>query len=64
MTDRLLTPRELARVLKIGEEAVAKLRRAGRIPCVRIGQRTIRFDLDAVLKALESEAQDVNAFQQ
>ena len=52
--DRLLTNKQLARKLGHGFTAysVNRMRRARQIPVVRIGWRTLRFDLDAVIEAL------------
>ena len=54
MLKKLLTDQELAIELGTGfkPRTVATLRRAGKIPYVRIGYRTLRYDLDAVLAAL------------
>lgn len=46
----------LARRLYVGVGAVDDLRRAGRIPFVRIGPKTVRFDFGEVLRALRAEA--------
>jgi len=43
---QLLTATELARVLKVRPETVYRLRKSGRIPCYRLGQRRVRFDLE------------------
>jgi hypothetical protein len=55
----LLTDSELAVALGTGfsQRSIATLRRAGKIPCIRIGHRTLRYRLDAVLQAL-SRLQD------
>ena len=54
MQTKLLTDRELAVELGTGfkPRTIASLRRAGKIPFVKIGYRTLRYDLDAVMAAL------------
>lgn len=50
----LLDAAGLARRLQVGVDHVQELRRSGRIPHVRIGPKTIRFDFAEVLAALRS----------
>lgn len=50
---RLFTARELARVLCLNEQTLYRMARRGEIPCVRIGRKAIRFDLEQVREALE-----------
>lgn len=45
---RLLTPAELAERFGLQEETIRRWARNGRIPFVRLGERTLRFDPDAV----------------
>ena len=54
MQRKLLTDEELATELGSGfkKRTIATLRRAGKIPVVKIGYRTLRYNLDAVLDAL------------
>ena len=54
MQRKLLTDVELAAELGTGfkTRTIASLRRTGKIPFVRIGYRTLRYNLDAVLEAL------------
>jgi excisionase family DNA binding protein len=56
-TKRLLDADELGHVLNIPREAVWRLARSGAIPNYRAG-RLYRFDLAAVLAALEKAALD------
>lgn len=49
----LLTARELAAELGVGWETVLRWARAGRIPAVRLSARVVRFELAAVLEAVE-----------
>ncbi len=52
-TDKLLTAAELAEAVPFPSEAtVNRLRRKKKIPCVKIGYRTIRYDLERVRTAL------------
>jgi len=50
---RLLTPSELAASLNVPIWKARHLYRKGVIPKIVLGHRTVRFDLDAVLAALE-----------
>lgn len=49
----LLNPKELAEHLGVTLGLVYRMSSDGRIPKVRIGHRTVRFDLDAVLARLQ-----------
>lgn len=40
----LLSSRDAARLLAVSERTLYTLTQQGRIPCVRIGQRCIRYD--------------------
>jgi excisionase family DNA binding protein len=51
--DEFLTARQLASFLQVSESTVRRLAREGRIPCVRLTPRLIRFNLKAVCKALD-----------
>jgi excisionase family DNA binding protein len=51
--EEYLTARQLASVLQVSESTVRRLAREGRIPCVRLTPRLIRFNLKAVCKALD-----------
>ena len=48
-----LTARQLAEVLQVSESTVRRLARDGRIPCVRLTPRLLRFNLKAVYRALD-----------
>jgi len=50
---RLITTSELAERLGVTSDTIRKWTREGRIPCLRVGQKTLRFDLAVVLDALE-----------
>jgi excisionase family DNA binding protein len=51
--NRLLTPREAARVLAVSERTLWGLTRSGQIPCVRIG-RSVRYDPADLRRWIES----------
>ena len=55
----LITTYELARELRVHPLTIYKMRRAGLIPGIRVGQKSIRFDLDEVLLALRKAGGDV-----
>src|SRR5262249_34854186 len=44
----LLNRRQVAELLNIHERTVARMEAAGRLPAIRIGDQTIRFDADAI----------------
>lgn len=54
--ERLPDADGLARLLGVGRGTVDMLRKTGRIPFVRIGPKTIRFDVESVVAALSVEA--------
>jgi hypothetical protein len=50
---QIVTAKELAPVIKLrNEAAVLRLARRGIIPSLRMGYRTVRFNLPAVLAAI------------
>jgi excisionase family DNA binding protein len=49
---RLLTPDELAKELGVERSTVLRLVRQRRIPAVKFTKKIVRFDRDAVLKAM------------
>ena len=51
--EEFLTARQLAGVLQVSESTVRRLARDGRIPCVRLTPRILRFNLKAVCRALD-----------
>ncbi|MDT7779733.1 MAG: Helix-turn-helix domain [Acidobacteriota bacterium] len=51
--EEFLTARQLASVLQVSESTVRRLAREGRIPCVRLTPRLLRFNLKAVCRALD-----------
>lgn len=52
--ERLPDAEGMAQILGVGRGTVDMLRKAGRIPCVWIGPKTIRFDPEAVVAALSA----------
>lgn len=48
----LVTTRELAAVLGVTADTIRGWARSGRIPCLRVGQKTLRIDRAAVLAAI------------
>jgi excisionase family DNA binding protein len=55
--EEFLTARQLAEVLQVSESTVRRLARDGRIPCVRLTPRLLRFNLKAVCRALDGTEQ-------
>ena len=51
--EEFLTARQLAEVLQVSESTVRRLARDGRIPCVRLTPRLLRFNLKAVYRSLD-----------
>jgi hypothetical protein len=60
MLYKLLTDDKLAAALGTGFKvrSIATLRRTGKIPVIRVGYRTLRYNLDAVLQALSRLQED------
>lgn len=54
--EEFLTARQLAELLQVSESTVRRLARDGRIPCVRLTTRLMRFNLKAVCRALDGDA--------
>ena len=50
--------------MQVSESTVRRLAREGRIPCVRLTPRLIRFHLKAVCKALDGTSRTRNAEKQ
>ena len=48
----LLTTPELARLLKLQPETVRRLVRRGQIPSIRLSPKIVRYDADAVMRAM------------
>lgn len=59
LPDRLLTELEVAEVLHISRSSVQRLRNTGRLPVVKVGERSIRFrqvDVAALMTTSEAAA--------
>ena len=56
MANDYLTPADLARRLQLSPETVRQLAKDGRIPCIRISPKVLRFDPQAVNDALTAPA--------
>jgi excisionase family DNA binding protein len=52
MDSELKTAEELATLIRVETSTVHRLARQGRIPCIRVTRKTIRFILDDVLAAV------------
>lgn len=48
----LLTAEEVGERVRVSPDTVKEWARAGRVPCYRLGRKTIRFDLAEVIAAL------------
>jgi excisionase family DNA binding protein len=48
MTDKLLTQREVCRLLKLSPKTLQTLRRTRQIPFVKFGHRSIRFRAEEI----------------
>lgn len=55
-TGTLLTAEQLAARLNLSVQQVHRLSASGRIPRYKLGHRTVRFNLDEVLAALQAPA--------
>lgn len=51
----LATAEQLASAFSMSLQQIWRLQRQGRIPCVRLGRRTLRFNLAEVAAALEAQ---------
>lgn len=47
-TPKLLTTKETAEILRLSESGLRKLVRQGKVPHIRLGPRTIRFEMKAI----------------
>lgn len=56
--DRLVSPTELAAILGVARRTIIFWARNDRIPAIRPTERTLRFDVSAVLKAMSSQAKE------
>jgi excisionase family DNA binding protein len=51
------TPEEIAAATRLSASTIRKLRQEGRIPFVKLGPRSFRYNLADVLSALQSRHQ-------
>ena len=51
---RLMTPDEIAAVLRIARKTVITMAREGRIPCIRVG-RFVRFDQGEIQRWIDGQ---------
>ena len=56
MVGRLVTPEGLAAELSLKPRTIREWALKGKIPCLRISPKVLRFDLDEVLASLKSGA--------
>jgi excisionase family DNA binding protein len=45
---------DIARAVGLSPRTITRLRQAGKIPCVQLGPRTYRFNLDDVVAAMKA----------
>ena len=53
--EALLTTEQLARRLYVGAKMVREMERTGRIPSIRMGPSTVRYDYEEVVAALRKK---------
>jgi len=53
-TQTLMTAKELGNYLRLSEASIYRLTGEGKIPVMRLGVRTLRYNFDDVMKALEN----------
>ena len=51
----LVTGKQLAELLQVGEDTIRRLTSDGRIPFIEVGPKSRRYDVDRVLAALVEE---------
>ncbi len=51
----LFTAAELAKIIKLNEQTIYRFVRRGIIPAIRVGRKTLRFDLNDVRTALRQK---------
>lgn len=55
VNEYLLTIGQLAKRLNVHRDSIRRWVRAGVIPCIRITNRTVRFDFDEVTRAIRKD---------
>jgi len=53
----LVTTAELARIVRVGSDTIARWRKLRVIPFIRINRTTVRYDINEVLDALKQRQQ-------
>ncbi|MEW6116362.1 MAG: helix-turn-helix domain-containing protein [Nitrospirota bacterium] len=61
MSEKLLRVEELAEMLNLKPSSIYQLVFKRKIPCIKISRRAVRFELNQILKWLESKAQQPGA---
>jgi len=51
---QLMTAKELSEYLRLSAASIWRLTSEGKIPVIRLGKRTLRYNFDDVMKALEN----------
>ena len=57
----LLDEEDLAKALRVSRRVVGDMRRAKKIPAVKLGHRTIRFNWEEVVAALKARSDALDA---
>jgi excisionase family DNA binding protein len=55
MPTQLVKPTEVALLLNLSTQTLYRLVRQGAIPVVKLGDRTIRFDMDAITRWIAAQ---------
>ncbi len=58
-TDRLLSVRQLAERLNVREGTIYMWVKLGKVPCLRLGRRTIRFSENAIELWLQQNTKEI-----
>lgn len=56
---KIVTAKELAQILKVQTATVHSWHRRGLIPCLRAGHRPVLFELDEVIRAMKTRADNL-----
>jgi len=55
---QLMTAKELSEYLRLSAASIWRLTSEGKIPVIRLGKRTLRYNFDDVMKALENHGKE------
>jgi len=55
---QLMTAKELSGYLRLSAASIWRLTSEGKIPVIRLGKRTLRYNFDDVMKALENHGKE------